>query len=133
MGTNQREQTAFQKSHNAQAKQHRRWQVRDHRAAELTRFCFSIKHSKIAARTLGGPEEERAVYLLDLRIIRYQLVLERFHALNSIAGSRQPLTKLVASNLPFWPRVNNETTHATAKNTRYGTISCSTQGFSWCP
>jgi hypothetical protein len=61
----------------------------------LKRFCFRIKHSTIAARTLCGPLEERAVYFLDLRIIRYQLFLERFHALNSIAGSRQPLTELV--------------------------------------
>jgi hypothetical protein len=61
----------------------------------ITRLCFRVKQSKIAARTLGGPEEERAIYFPDLRFIRNQLLLERFHALNSIAGSRVPLTELV--------------------------------------
>ena len=46
-------------------------------------------------RTLGGPEEEQAAYFPDLHSIRHQLLLERFHALISIAGSRLPLTELV--------------------------------------
>jgi hypothetical protein len=49
----------------------------------------------ITARTLGGPKEEQAVYFSDLHFVRNQLLLERFHALNSIAGSRLPLTELV--------------------------------------
>ena len=65
----------------------------------ITRLCFRVNHSKIAARTLGGPEEEHAVYFPDLHFIRNQLLLERFHALNSIAGSRLPLTELVHQQL----------------------------------
>ncbi len=49
----------------------------------------------ITARTLGGPKEERAAYFPDLHFIRNQLLLERFRALNSIAGRRLPLTELV--------------------------------------
>jgi hypothetical protein len=56
---------------------------------------YSVKHSKIAARTLCGPEKEHAVYFPDLHFIRYQLLLERFLALTGIAGRRVPLTKLV--------------------------------------